>query len=180
MNMSWLRARRIPATETQRERRHELKQALAEHLSLGERDAIADHAEHDGKGDVRRVGDRPRGLVDEHVAGDAAAEAAQQRHAHHPDDREVLVVIGAAGEQRPVQRVRRRSDQVDGREMTGELPAGEPVHDYRARCEVQDHRRATATSQPGRSSAAQSHTAPMWRQGRGHGIGPGSSPQRPA
>jgi hypothetical protein len=44
-----------------------------------------------------------------------------------PDDREVLVVIGAPHEEGAIERVRRGRDQVDGGEVAGEFSAREEV-----------------------------------------------------
>ena len=71
-----------------------------------------DQAQHD----VGGVGEGARDLVHQDVAGDPAAQAAEQRHQQDADDGEVLVVVGPAGEQGPVERVGGRCDQVEGRE----------------------------------------------------------------
>src|SRR5215470_8350976 len=115
---------------------HELEQSLAEQLAGGEGDQVADDPGRQAQQDVGRVGERARDLVQYHVAGDAAADAAQQCHQQDADDREVLVVVGPAGQQRAVQRVGRRRDQVDRGEVTGPLePAdGDPGGDDPLAC----------------------------------------------
>ena len=85
---------------------HELEQAFPEQLPGGEREEVAENAEPDAQRDIRRVGDRRRDFVDEHVAGDPTADTAEQRHQQDADHREVPIVVGPSSEQGSVQRVR--------------------------------------------------------------------------
>ena len=62
------------------------------------------------------------------VTGDPAAEPSEQRHQQDADDGEVLVVVGAAGEQCAVEGVGGRGDQVDVVKLPDARPAREPVH----------------------------------------------------
>src|SRR5271167_953789 len=84
-------------------------------------------------------------MVQQHVADDPAAEAADQRHQHDAGASEVAVMIGATCEQRAVERVRGGGYQVDRREVAREPPVAEPVNAARERqCDVEVHHRASS------------------------------------
>ena len=72
---------------------------------------VAEQPERERERDVGGVRQRRRDVAEQHVAGDAAAEPAEQRHEQDADDREVLVVVGPPREQRAVERVRRGGDR---------------------------------------------------------------------
>jgi hypothetical protein len=54
-----------------------------------------------------------------------SADATEHRHEQDPGSREILVVIGTSREERAVERVRRCGDEIDPREVAGELPIAE-------------------------------------------------------
>src|SRR5262249_14719299 len=79
-----------------------------------------------------------RNVAEQDVSRDPTAESAEQGHAEDADRGEVLVVIRTAGQQRAVESVRGRGDQVHRRVVARELPSGEPA-DRRSENEVRCH-----------------------------------------
>ena len=102
----------------QRERREELIGGLTELLPLAEGEEERECTGAEAEPQVSGVGDRARYLVEEHVARDAATDSAEHGHDEDPDNREVLalVVIWALGQQPTIERVDRRSKEIDNRE----------------------------------------------------------------
>ena len=93
--------------QRQGERGHELEQTLAEELSLRVRQLISDDPEQEAQEDVRRIRECARNRVEQDVSGHAPADPADHSHQDDADDREVLVVVGATGQQGSVQCIRR-------------------------------------------------------------------------